>query len=455
MTISVSEQRFWGKTDSETIQNTIDYAEKNGENSVVIPYKNARTGESIYIIDKCIHLPSCMTVELDGCHLRLADDVRENIFRNRNVEDPSTYNLAGEQHDIRLIGRNGAMLDGGKHNGLVEQVCRDNPEKNLSMYVNLLVFFQNVRNFEIRGIHVKDSRWWSYCFIFCRWGTLADLSFDMHATVENQDGIDLRVGCEYFTIENITGITGDDTIALTSLPLNKNEQQYKVEGKGVDTHDITIRNVISSSHGCSLVRFLCEDGAKEYNITVDGLKDTGEALSSASMLIGSSGTRFVKDHAHVKEDFRNIVIRNITTCAQRGITLSEPCENLVIENLTTYGRNEVGFAIMDNFECDNFVVRNFTFDSNPEEADCVFEVSEQALENMRDYRITHARAKSAKYLYRRSIPQIDDLKYDMPFEAVFTEEKPKLAMSYGRYHRYFYGKEIENRPKDNRFTGKM
>ena len=31
MSINVGERRFWGANDSETIQNAIDFAEKNGE----------------------------------------------------------------------------------------------------------------------------------------------------------------------------------------------------------------------------------------------------------------------------------------------------------------------------------------------------------------------------------------------------------------------------------------
>ena len=39
----------------------------------------------------------------------------------------------------------------------------------------------------------------------------------------NQDGIDLRQGCHCITIENITGYTGDDLIALTTIGGGKTE----------------------------------------------------------------------------------------------------------------------------------------------------------------------------------------------------------------------------------------
>ena len=440
--LSANEERFWGKTDSETLQNLIDFAAANGENAVTIPHRNARTGGDVYVIDRCVYIPDDMTVILDGCHLRLADGVRENIFRNSALRDGAPLTLANEQRGIHLIGQCGAVLDGGEPNSLCEQLRRDHPDKYPPMLVNLLVFFVNVRDFEVRGIRVKDSRWWAYCFVYCRWGTLSDLSFEMHGTLENQDGIDLRVGCEYITIENITGMTGDDTVALTALPMGYLETTYHVAGKKPHIHDITISNIISSSHGCSVLRFLCEDGAKEYNITVDGIKDTGLSLSGASILFGSGDTRFAKDHPHRIDEFENIVVRNVTTNAQRGISFAEPVRNLLVENVTTYGRNEIGIAFSDNFECENFILRNFTFGADPKEADCVFSVSAETLARMKDYRIEHVRAASAKYTFRRGRPVIADGVFSEPFAAEMTDEAPRLRSAYGRYFRCFYGKEI-------------
>ena len=36
-------------------------------------------------------------------------------------------------------------------------------------------------------------------------------------TILNQDGLDLRQGCHDIAIENITGYTGDDLVALTDI----------------------------------------------------------------------------------------------------------------------------------------------------------------------------------------------------------------------------------------------
>ena len=454
MGISANEKRFWGASDSETIQNAIDYASANDLGEVTIPRLCERTGKTVWSIDRSILLPNDMTVILEDAHLRLADGVFENIFRNSSCRTPEGNTLDGEQHGIRIIGVGNALLDGGKHNGLVEQMHRDDPEKYPCLSINLLIFLHNVRDFEIRGLHIIESRWWSICCIYCRWGRIADLDFRMYGTSENQDGVDLRVGCEFITIENITGCTGDDTVALTALPLDDlvPETQLKVEGKAPDIHDVTIRNIISSSHGCTIIRLLCEDGAKEYNITIDGVKDTGFSIGGAAILVGISNTMFAKDHPRRMGDLRNVVIRNVSTPSQKGITLCEPTQDLLIENLATYGRNNIGIRLCANFSADNVTIRNCTFRGDTEEANCLFHLaSGLPQENLAGLRIEHVHASPYPYIFRVGECAVEDLVCE-PTEGRFSPEKPNLPSAYGRYHRCAFGKVIENRPKDNRFT---
>ncbi|MBQ7039636.1 MAG: V-type ATPase subunit, partial [Clostridia bacterium] len=179
-----------------------------------------------------------------------------------------------------------------------------------------------------------------------------------------------------------------------------------------------------SSHGCSLVRFLNEDGAREYNITVDNVKDTVITISSAAILFGETYP-FAKKQVRQMGEFENFVIRNVTTNAQRGINLCEPTRNLIIENLTTYGRNEIGINAADNFACENLVIRNFTFDSDEADADCVFQFGENAAENMKDYEISHVRAKKAKHVFRGSRLEVEDFKYEEPSVSEFEKYQDK------------------------------
>ena len=452
-TIYASEQRFWGADDSQTIQNAVDYAAHTGMNRVVIPRHNQRTGQNIWHISTAILLPSNMTVVLEDAHLRLCDGVFDNIVRNRSIFTPEGNTLEGEQENIRIIGAGNALLDGGVHNELVEQMHRDDPVKYPRLSVNLLIFLHNVRHFTISGLHFVNARWWTVCCIYCRWGRISELDFRYRADHENQDGIDLRIGCEYITIENITGVTGDDTVALTALPRDHlvPETALHVAGKSWDIHDITIRNIISSTHGCGCIRFLCEQGAKEYNITVDGVKNTSEVITGSTILVGTTAGEFLKE-PHKMGDFRNIVVRNITACGHRAITFCESVQHMVVENVTTCGHNLVGLRFGANFSCDDLRISGLTIDSDPEVFDCAISTDDAIGKNsLKNLRIEHVTVSGGKHVFRgRELP-VSDLHYENISVSYQTDEPLNIPSAYARYHRCYNGQVMTNRPADARY----
>ena len=452
--IYASDVCFQAENDAQTIQNAVDYAHDNQIRRVIIPRRNPRTGKDVWIIGKTILLPSNITIVLEDCHLRLEDNVFENIFRNNKAWTEEGKTMEGEQHDIRIIGDGYALLDGGIPNGLCEQLNRDFPGKYPHMSCNFLIFLNNVRDFEVSNIHFIESRYWAVCFQYCRWGKITDLDFRMYANLENQDGIDLRVGCEYITIENITGVTGDDTVALTALPRDPRfAGALKVEGKTPDIHDVTIRNIISATHGNNIIRLLNNSGAKIYNITITDLKDTSEAISGSAILMGTTDPYLMKS-AHEMGDFRNITVRNVTSNAQRILDICEPCENVLIENVVANEKCETGIYFRQNFFAKNVVIRDFVFAGSEATADSVMEIRCPE-EGIADLKLEHLRASRAKYVFRGlEIPNIQDFVWEEPSEAYSTPEHSKLASAYGRYHYMAYGKVIENRPLDNRFVGK-
>ena len=451
--IYANEERFWGENDSQTIQNAVDYAEQTGMGEVIIPRFNTRTGKALWDLPKAILLPSDMTVVLDNCYIRHADDSHDNLFRNRNMWTPEGKTLEGEQSDIRIIGHGRAVLDGGKHNGIFEQTLRDNPGKYPDMITQCAINFSNVRNFEVRNIRLHETRYWALCFHFCRWGMISDIHLENSGLYENQDGIDLRVGCEFITIQNITGWAGDDVVALTALPWGRGLAN-KVEGKSFDIHDITIQNIIASCHGCGIVRLLCEAGAREYNITIDGIKDTTQSISGTALLIGTSDTHFA-DPPHKMHEFKNIIIRNVTTCSQRAISIGETCRDMLIENVMTYGPNQVGIRFYDNFECENLTIRNLIFRGQKAAFDCVFWMGINPDRVMKNLKVENVVAGEADYIFRGTEFPVENFTYEPPRKGWFTEQRGNLGRAYGRYHYMSYGKVIEGRPADNRFDGTL
>ena len=227
--ISCSDPRVWGDSDARTIQNAIALAKQEGCDQVVIPRRNARTGEAVWHIDENIVLPSSMTVVLSGAYLRAADDLPVHVF--------CTELSQTELHDIRILGTGEATLDGGAwtRENRPEYYHEQAPEEYPDGCDYDLISLFNVRNFEVANLCITNAKHYSTCFTFCRFGRIHDLHFRNYATVENQDGIDLRYGCEFITIENITGVTGDDTVALNAIDEAKTNRE-RVAGTALDNH---------------------------------------------------------------------------------------------------------------------------------------------------------------------------------------------------------------------------
>ena len=110
--IYASDKQFWGENDSQTIQNAVNYAEETGLGEVIIPRFNERTGKALWDLPEAVLLPSDMTIILDGCHLRHADDTMDNLFRNKNMWTELGGTLEGEQHDIRICNAGYNQLSG-------------------------------------------------------------------------------------------------------------------------------------------------------------------------------------------------------------------------------------------------------------------------------------------------------------------------------------------------------
>jgi hypothetical protein len=272
--------------DSKIIQDMIDSARSKGVQEVVIK-ANPDNKTGAWNISQAIELPSCITVYIDNCTLRLVDGVFCNIFCN-SMAHRETLDLHEEQSDIHIIGIGEAILDGGNHNGLVQRTS----EKDGFPHVvqNTTILFRNVRNFSVKGIHITNPRWWGMTFVYSRNGTISDIEFSAYNNVPNQDGIDLRVGCNNIAIENIRGFTGDDSVALTALT-GRLESMMNVCGKESDIHDITISNIFTEvTGGHHIIRLLNHDGNRLYDISIsnifDKTIDTGGVRARAALKIG-------------------------------------------------------------------------------------------------------------------------------------------------------------------------
>ena len=303
-----------------------------------------------YIIDAPIRIPSNFTLILEDCHLRLADGCYSNIFVNENHDTEIGKTADGTDFNIAIIGRKAAILDGGEYNGLSE---RNHMQSGLPpIWKNNLVLFTNVNGFMIKGISCRNQRWWALNFVYCSNGYLGNIDFcacdaaiDAEGNVyhglkhskykeilvKNADGIDLRQGCHHITIENITGFTEDDSIALTALDWHL-ERHFKVEGLPSDLCDITIRNIATSAF-CANVRLLNQGELKLHDICIDGVYDT--SANSPHMERGLTAVRvgdtnmYGPRHATADETY-NITVRNVRSRARVAVTLAGEMKNFVM-----------------------------------------------------------------------------------------------------------------------------
>lgn len=222
-----------------------------------------------------------------------------------------------------------------------------------------MILFTNVDGFEISGISCHNQRWWATNFVYCSNGKLHDIEFKAcdifieadgtvhhglrqgkyaEILVKNADGIDLRQGCHDISIENITGFTEDDSIALTALN-GRLEQTFAVEGLPKDLCNITIKNIATSAF-CANVRLLNQGEIKLHDIFIDGVYDTSE--NSPHMDRGGYGVRigdtrlYGKRHATADETY-NITVKNVRSRANvAAIGLAGDMKNLILENIEAF-----------------------------------------------------------------------------------------------------------------------
>ncbi len=390
------------KDDAEMIQLALDAASKCGE-KVVIPRRNERTGADIWILPRAIKLYTGSTVCLDNCHLRQADGIFDNIFKNSYARTEEGKLLKNRQYDIHIYGLGNAVLDGGNHNGLVERNA--NRDGRPSSIVNSPIHFVNCERIRVENLRIVNSRYWGMCFHYCSSGRISNVHFMSVGNCPNQDGIDLRTGCNGFVIENISGYTQDDTIALTCL---KDGNRYDVEGMDDSIHNVIIRNITSFSL-CAQVRLLNNYGKKLYNILIENVQNYAEydqcdersnslpirAPMSENYYVDSKTTsampdgeywatftpgrmwtaasvRIGENHYFDPNDpnsvaklghMYNITVKNVQSWARTPVYVARALCDSVIENVQVFGKSPVA-VYFDSGEYDNVKLRDISFNRN-------------------------------------------------------------------------------------------
>lgn len=291
-------------TDTERIQAAIDSA-KNAGQKIVIPAINAN-GTYLWKIDQALLLPSDITVILENCTIQLSDSCRDNMFRSDNVGIGITapqwnrnIHIVGVG-EVILRGANNPRSTGDAYRTLTLHSEREKGRisygsdagkagrKQKGDWRNNLIQIAYVDGFTLTNIKIEHSHAWAISFERTHNAYLSDLRFHNPETIQingvdkkvyNKDAINLRHGCKYFRINHITGINGDDLIALSSLDAapyyhtNGDVNSYQVtstrwSGPEDDTEQIFITNCQTNYTG---VAIRASDSASIHHVYINGV----------------------------------------------------------------------------------------------------------------------------------------------------------------------------------------
>ena len=281
------------ETDSRSIQKAVDTALETGLGRVVIPRYNKRTGRCQWDVDEAVILDSNLEIVLDNCYIRQMDGSMDNVFRNFH-DGQERKTLAEEQHDIIIRGVGKAVIDGGIGNGLTQKTSLQDGRPHI--HRNNVILLHNLRDFKLQNFTVCNQRHWAIHLAFVEKGIISGLNLICENNLKNQDGLDLRLGCNNILIENMTGQAGDDFIALSGFLSKRVQERYVVEGKSIDIHDILIRNIMATSAECTLIALRNQDGIKIYNVTIDHVFDvmtTTEGTKEGQIAFGFDRNKYL------------------------------------------------------------------------------------------------------------------------------------------------------------------
>lgn len=315
--LTISQDEF--RLTTHDLQNAINEAAEHPSHTLCV--------QGDWTVDSALLLPSDITIILDNCHLTLAEGIYDNLFRNRNM-----YTDHGSQHHIYLIGKGTAILDGGTPNDLHESTSQQDGRPHVR--ANNLVLLHNVTDYSIENITCRNMRYWAINQIACTRGRVANIHFESGTYVPNQDGINFRVGCSHCLVENITGQTGDDTVALSAFPCGS-DGSLLPDGLSPDIHDITVRNVSSCTHQ-TIVALRNTDGAKLYNVTVENVEDNGGNYRPWGVVrIGENA--YFRNRPTAHGDVHHITVDGVRSLGKGTVFINMTLKDSVIRNVHAAG----------------------------------------------------------------------------------------------------------------------
>ena len=317
--------------DSDAIDRRIAAACADGSRAVTLA-RNAASADGAWRLTRAICVPDDFTLVFDGCRVELADGAQDNLVRNAGAAEGASRPNRG----LRILGRNGAVLSGGRRN---HYLPRRSGDPNGWRSVGILLC--DVSDYEVGGFAMEETQCWAISQERCCRGRVHDIAFGSTDVMFNQDGVDLRKGCHDIVVENISGSTGDDAVALTAyrnppgsaprygMQIGGNDDR----GEADDVYNVTIRNVrAKSAGGHGVIRLLACDGIRMHHITVENVVDTAtgnDKRPQATIRLGDVNYHCTRRCA--MGEMHHITVRNVKASGPVAVWMKGPlCDSEIV-----------------------------------------------------------------------------------------------------------------------------
>jgi hypothetical protein len=313
-----------------------------------------------------------MTVILDNCIMQLSDKCRDNMFRSDNVgigiSDPQW------NHNIAIIGQGKAILRGANNPRATGDGLRNlslNPapnynkdrssygsdagkegKKQKSDWRGFMILMAYVDSFQLRDVTIEYAHTWAVTFEKVHHADISRIRIHCpqyrmlngkRIHTFNNDGIDLREGCKYFRIDDITSVNGDDCIALSALDMgekyhkNGDINSFQVtscahRGPEDDIEHIYISNIKSNYAGVAL---RTSDSASIHHVYINGVTVAKDPQVTTpykgcpyTLLVGNRGYGQATKVPHIHD----IYAQNLIGDGRMLIEVKSPIRDCVFMN---------------------------------------------------------------------------------------------------------------------------
>jgi hypothetical protein len=378
-------------TDSERINAAIrDAAIQGGVVRISRRKPDSVSKRDYWLLDSAILIPGDTTLVISNCRIKLSDQSRDNWIRSANcipgdkpVEWISNVHIVGEGSAVlegadnpRATGDSAKNLEldnfgppvivnGKVIRGTYGTDAGKEGEEQHGDWRNIGILLARVRHFSIWNLRLVGSHAWAISLEYCREGLVRDLRFESEqypkingrqVTVLNRDGLDLRNGCRDITIENITGFTGDDLVALTAIGGTKTRPAGifgsthfcgpDPDLREQDVFGISLRNIRGySTAQCMVVRFLNQNGVRMHGIQLSGVQDTSPAGHYLHAAVKIGDVNYLGS-AKPGETW-NFQINQVSTQAHRAILFGSPLSDSTISDVL-YFRDRESHRLVDH-----------------------------------------------------------------------------------------------------------